>query len=378
MDNSIKKKLEEFYENQLGYVDSNGKKLRRGITTGTVATAVSKAGALYFLEQKELKSIELTLHDNKNIQVLLERYEIKKDGVTVYSRKYAGDDIDATNLALIYAKVNKRNDKNINITGGKGVGIVTRKGLDANIGQSAINSKPKENIIREIKSITDMGFDIEICVENGEEIAKKTFNDRLGIIGGISIIGTTGIVEPMSVEAMKSSISKEINVKVQNSDNIVLAFGNMGEKALNLMGISSEKICICSNYIGYALEQITTYNHIKKVLIAGNFGKAVKLAGGIFNTHSHIADAKNEIIVANLALMKAPYELLNLVINSNTTRQVNEYIKEYGFEKVYDILAQKASQKCEISIKNQFKTYVLMLDYDNNKLNDLTNIDDFK
>lgn len=371
MEHLLKEKLEKFYENQLGYVKSGNKKLRRGITTGTVATAVSKAGAIYLIYDKQLNEISLNLNSDIKINVLIEKYEKSQDGIIVYARKYAGDDIDATNLALIYAKVRKRQDSIINITGGTGVGKITRKGLDAQIGESAINFKPRQNIINEIQTVTKSGFDIEICVENGEEIAKKTFNSRLGIEGGISIIGTTGVVEPMSVEAMKSSISKEIKVKIQNTDNIVLAFGNMGEKALNSMEISSKKICICSNYIGYALEELANYKNIKKVLIGGNFGKAVKLAGGIFNTHSHIADAKNEIISANLALIKAPYELIKKVMNSNTTREVSEYIKDFNLEIIYDILAKKAKEKCELSVRNSFKVDIIFLDYENNILNNV-------
>lgn len=377
MDDLLKEKLEKFYENQLGYVKSGNKKLRRGITTGTVATAVSKAGVIYFIDDKQLDEISLSLNSDMKINVLIEKYEKNQDGIIVYARKYAGDDIDATNLALIYAKVRKRQDDLINIKGGIGVGKVTRKGLDSEIGESAINFKPRQNIINEIRSITKIGFDIEICVENGEEIAKKTFNSRLGIEGGISIIGTTGIVEPMSVDAMKSSISKEIKVKTENTDNIILAFGNMGEKALNTMGISSRKICICSNYIGYALEELANYQNIKKVLIAGNFGKAVKLAGGIFNTHSHIADAKNEIISANLAIIKAPYELIKKVMNSNTTREVSEYIQDFKCEKIYDILAKKAKEKCELSVRNSFKIEIIFFDYENNILNKI-DIEEYK
>lgn len=243
MQEAYKKKLEEFYESQLGFVKSGFKKLRRGITTGSVATAVSKAAILFLIDKKKKDYIEICLNSNKKLNILLEKYDYNKDDekVSVYARKYAGDDIDATNFALIYATAKKRDDNNIIITGGSGVGIVTKKGLDIEIGQSAINKTPKDNIIKEIKSISDMGFDIEISVENGKEIAKKTFNERLGVIGGISIIGTSGIVEPMSVDAITSSISKELKIKTQNTDNIVLTFGNMGEKSLNMLGIKSEK-----------------------------------------------------------------------------------------------------------------------------------------
>lgn len=365
----LRDRLQDFYEAQLGFINVNNKKIRRGITTGTVATAVSKAGAMFICDGKKRDYINIKTTGGKSLDVIIEKYEENDDSILVYARKYAGDDIDATNLALIYARVKKRNDSEINITGGEGVGIVTRAGLDIDVGQSAINPKPRESIIREIQSFTTFGFDITICVKDGEVIAKKTFNERLGIVKGISIIGTTGIVEPMSIEALKSSIEKEIKVKSKEGDKIVLSFGNMGEKALNKLGISSDKICICSNYVGDALEYISNCDNVTDVLIAGNFAKAVKLAGGIFNTHSHVADAKNEIIAANLALLNAPYELIKSVMEANTSRQITQYISSNNFERVYDVLARRAEEKCDIFIKHGFKNHILMFDYDDEMLN---------
>ena len=365
----LRERLQDFYEAQLGFINTNNKKIRRGITTGTVATAVSKAGAMFICDGKKRDYINIKTTGGKSLDVIIEKYEEKDDSIVVYARKYAGDDIDATNLALIYARIQKRDDSKINIKGGEGVGIVTREGLDIDVGQSAINPKPRESIIREIQSFTSLGFDITICVKDGEVIAKKTFNQRLGIINGISIIGTTGIVEPMSIEALKSSIEKEIKVKSTEADKIVLSFGNMGEKALNKLGISSDKICICSNYVGEALEYISNCDNVTDVLIAGNFAKAVKLAGGIFNTHSHVADAKNEIIAANLALLNAPYELIKSVMEANTSRQITQYISSNNFERVYDVLARRAEEKCDIFIKHGFKNHILMFDYDDGMLN---------
>ena len=365
----LRERLQDFYEAQLGFINTNNKKIRRGITTGTVATAVSKAGAMFICDRKKRDYVNIKTTGGKSLDVIIEKYEEKDDSIVVYARKYAGDDIDATNLALIYARIQKRDDSKINIKGGEGVGIVTREGLDIDVGQSAINPKPRESIIREIQSFTNLGFDITICVKDGEVIAKKTFNQRLGIINGISIIGTTGIVEPMSIEAPKSSIEKEIKVKSTEADKIVLSFGNMGEKALNKLGISSDKICICSNYVGEALEYISNCDNVTDVLIAGNFAKAVKLAGGIFNTHSHVADAKNEIIAANLALLNAPYELIKSVMEANTSRQITQYISSNNFERVYDVLARRAEEKCDIFIKHGFKNHILMFDYDDGMLN---------
>ncbi len=360
----------DFYENQLGFTSVDGKKLRRGFTTGSAAAAASKAATLMLMTGKSPEMIDIKLFSGKILTIIIEECSLSSDKKTASCivKKYAGDDIDATNNAEIAALVSYNGTNKINITGGKGVGRVTRSGLQVKPGESAINPKPMELITAQIKDIIeDKGVDIIISVKDGEKIAQKTFNPRLGIEGGISILGTTGIVEPMSEDAFKRSLLEEL--KIKKSGTMAFVFGNMGEASLNSRGISSDKICICSNFIGYMLREAAS-NGVKKVLIAGHIGKLVKLSGGIFNTHSHIADAKNEIIAANLALLNAPFELIKKVMDSITAEESIEYINTFGYKKVFEILAQKAADKSSVHTYGEIEVEIMIFDLKSNFLSE--------
>lgn len=368
----------DFYEKQLGYTSVDGKKLRRGFTTGSAAAAASKAALIMLMTGKAPEMIDIRLFSGKILKILVDECTLSSDRKTAVCtvKKYAGDDIDATNNAEISASVGFNSSDKINITGGEGVGRITRSGLQVRPGESAINPKPKELIINQIEEIMEdifddsfdqKGVDIIISVKDGEKIAQKTFNPRLGIEGGISILGTTGIVEPMSEDAFKRSLLEELNIK--KADTLAFVFGNMGEASLRNYGISSDKICICSNFIGYMLRE-ASLKGVKKVLIAGHIGKLVKLSGGIFNTHSHIADAKNEIISANLALLSAPLGLIEKVMESITAEESIEYINDLGYERVFDILAQKAADKATLHTYNEIEVEVMMFDLKSNFLSE--------
>lgn len=360
----------DFYEDQLGFTSVDGKKLRRGFTTGSAAAAASKAATLMLVTEKTPEMIDVKLFSGKILKIIVEKCSLSDDKkmASCSVKKYAGDDIDATNNALISASVSYNESKKINITGGEGVGKVTRSGLQVKPGESAINPKPLELITMQIKDvIKNKGFDIIISVKDGEKIAQKTFNPRLGIVGGISILGTTGIVEPMSEDAFKRSLLEELKIKKSNS--MAFVFGNMGEASLKSRRISSDKICICSNFIGYMLREAAA-SGVKKVLIAGHIGKLVKLSGGIFNTHSHIADAKNEIIAANLALLSAPHELIEKVMESNTAEETIEYINDFGYKHVFEILAQKAADKASLHTYGEIEVEIMMFDLRSNFLSE--------
>lgn len=352
----------DFYEKQLGSVSVDGKKLKRGFTTGTAAAAASK-GAYILLSTGEAPDIiEVRLFSGQVLKIIIEEcsYEIETNTAFCSVRKYAGDDIDVTNQALITARVNITDKSFIEITSGIGVGVVTRSGLQIEPGKPAINPKPLELIKLQFEHLNlNHGLDIQISVPDGEQIANKTFNPRLGIVGGISILGTTGIVEPMSEDAFKRSLLEEL--KQKQADKVCFTFGNMGEKNLLSLGIKQGSICICSNFIGYMLREAAALG-VKKVLISGHIGKMVKLSGGIFNTHSHIADAKNEIIAANLALLKAPYELIDKVMKSLTAEESIMYIIDYNYEKVFNILANKAASKANKHVYGEMIIETMMFD----------------
>ena len=356
----------EFYEKQLGSVSVDGKLLRRGFTTGTAAAAAAK-GAYLLLSTGEVPDIvDVKLPSGLILKIITDfcSYDSNTNTAFCSVKKYAGDDIDVTNQLEIVAKVSYSNEAKIKLTAGEGIGIITRNGLQLDINEPAINPKPRELIFSQFENESEnLGLNIEISVPNGKEVAKKTFNPRLGIVGGISILGTTGIVEPMSEDAFKRSLLEEL--KQKKSEALCFTFGNMGEKNLIARGVAEDKICICSNFIGYMLREASSLG-VKKVLLSGHLGKMVKLSGGIFNTHSHIADAKNEIIAANLALLGAPKALIEKVMQCLTAEESISAIRDYGYNEVFDILAQKAAQKSHAHTYNEILVETMMFDLKGN------------
>ena len=356
----------EFYEKQLGSVSVDGKLLRRGFTTGTAAAAAAK-GAYLLLSTGEVPDIvDVKLPSGLILKIITDfcSYDSNTNTAFCSVKKYAGDDIDVTNQLEIVAKVSYSNEAKIKLTAGDGIGIITRNGLQLDINEPAINPKPRELIFSQFENESEnLGLNIEISVPNGKEVAKKTFNPRLGIVGGISILGTTGIVEPMSEDAFKRSLLEEL--KQKKSEALCFTFGNMGEKNLIARGVAEDKICICSNFIGYMLREASSLG-VKKVLLSGHLGKMVKLSGGIFNTHSHIADAKNEIIAANLALLGAPKALIEKIMQCLTAEESISSIREYGYNEVFDILAQKAAEKSHAHTYNEILVETMMFDLKGN------------
>lgn len=347
----------DFYERQLGYTKVDSKKFRRGFTTGTAASAAAKACAIMAILGELPGSVRVTTAGGKELTVLIEDCHKKDNTYYAYVKKFAGDDIDVTKDALIGASLVFREDDELIIDGGRGVGRVTKKGLHQNIGEAAINPSPMRCIREEVRKVLgERGAQVVIFVPEGELLAEKTFNPRIGIVGGISILGTTGIVEPMSEEGYKKSLLAELSVKA--SKTLALTPGNYGEKFLNARGISSDKIVIISNFVGYMLREGVAQG-ADNILLAGHLGKLIKLSGGIFHTHSHVADAKNEIIVSELALNEAPYPLMRLVMESNTTEEALEHVKAYEMEGIWDKLAQRAKFRSEQHVYNKARVEVI-------------------
>ncbi|EHL2679684.1 cobalamin biosynthesis protein CbiD, partial [Listeria monocytogenes] len=238
--------------------------------------------------------------------------------------------------------------------GGVGIGRATQKGISVAVGEAAINPAPRKNILATVRESLgeNRGAKILVYAPEGEERAKRTMNSNLGIIGGISILGTTGIVTPMSDEGWKKSLSMELEMKRnQGLDQIILVPGNYGDDFVqNTLGFSSGNIVSMSNFVGYMLKE-TQRLAFKKVLMVGHFGKLVKVSAGIFTTYSKDADARAEILVANLALLGAPLSLLQAVEKCNTTEAAGELIEEAGFTQVYEVIAQKIKARSERFLK---------------------------
>ena len=339
------------------YAYVNGKKLRKGFTTGTCATAATAAAISMILNQDIEEKVTVSTANGVEVTMDIKDPSFGELTASAAVEKDGGDDADATHGLLIYSTVTLLPDSNdIEIDGGEGVGRVTQKGLKCDVGMAAINPTPRAMIEKTARQLLgpNCGAKIIISVPGGEETAKLTYNSRLGIVGGISILGTTGIVNPMSEESWKASITIELTMLYnQGYRSVVLAPGNYGEDfATNVLGIPPHRIVNMSNFVGHVLKEVQRIG-FTRVLMVGHMGKFVKVAGGIFSTHSKDSDARMEIIMANLALLGAPVELLEKVDQCITTDAAGTLIEEYHYEEVYQVMVDKMKFRSERLLRNR-------------------------
>ena len=318
------------------YVIKNQKKLRFGYTTGSCAAGAARGAAEMLLGQK--KTDETDLMTPKGILLHLELHDVQTDenAVTCAVRKDAGDDPDTTNGILIYARVEKCPQMSgITIDGGKGVGRVTKAGLSQKVGEAAINPVPKAMILKAVEDAADRyhyegGLKVTIFVPEGEKIAQKTFNPRLGIKGGISILGTSGIVEPMSEKALIESIHVEMKQHFSQGERyMIVTPGNYGADYLREhMDLPFEKNIKCSNYVGETIDMAVNMG-VKGILFISHIGKFVKVAAGIMNTHSHSADGRMEVICAAAIRSGAEISCAREILACNTTDEALHVLDKY-------------------------------------------------
>ena len=331
------------------YVIKNQKKLHFGYTTGSCAAGAAKGATEMLLGGQ--KQNETDLMTPKGILLHLELHDVcmEKDTVICAVRKDAGDDPDTTNGILVYARVEKcPKSSEITVDGGKGVGRVTRPGLSQKVGEAAINPVPKAMILKAVEDAADRyhyegGLKVTISVPEGEQIAKKTFNPRLGIIGGISILGTSGIVEPMSEKALIESIHVEMKQHFcQGEKYILVTPGNYGADYLREhMTIPFENNIKCSNYVGETIDMAIDMG-VKGILFVAHIGKFVKVAAGIMNTHSHCADGRMEVLCASAIRAGGPLECAREILKAGTTDEALEVLNRYGIlRETMDIVMEK-------------------------------------
>lgn len=341
------------------------KDMRYGFTTGSCAAAAAKAAA-YMLLTGGIKT-EITIETPKGIPYTAQLLDInrKEREVSCAVRKDGGDDPDITSGALIYAKVSlgSETEPKLQIDGGIGVGRVTKPGLDQPIGNAAINHVPREMIekeVTEVCQVTDYkgGLAIEIYVPKGEQLALQTFNPRLGIVGGISILGTSGIVEPMSSQALLDTIGVELRQRrAQGYDYVAVSPGNYGLDFMKkTYGYDLDRSVKCSNFIGDTIDMALELG-FKKMLLTGHIGKLIKVAGGIMNTHSKEADCRMELLAAFAA--KAGMEngsiceLLECVTTEEAVRILKkqgkcEAVMEYAMERICYYLGKRSKEALSI------------------------------
>lgn len=332
------------------YIYKYGKKMRKGFTTGTAACAASKAAAYALVHNKYLNKVDVTLPLGEAIEIDIISTEILNNYVASYVKVDGGDDRNVLDGCIVYAKVSYAD--RFSITSGVGVGIVTRKGLQIAVGEPAINPTPLKMIKKAANEVQEnISVNVEICVKDGAELAKKTLNEKIGVVGGISIIGTTGIVEPMSNKGYIDSMYTEMNIMLENHKNIVIVSGNYGyDYARNTLNIDRQKIVKVSNFVGDALFYLKNTD-VKSILMIGHLGKFVKLAGGNFNTHSYVSDSKMEIIASGIIKKSDDMAAAKKVLECNTTDEACEILKEHSLMHVFDYLCERALERIKQIIK---------------------------
>lgn len=310
--------------------------LRCGFTTGSCAAAAAKAAVWMLMTGEDTEYGNIMTPKGVLFTPRIEQIRRSGERVSCSVQKDGGDDPDATSGLYITATVEVIPGDQVEIDGGEGVGRVTRAGLDQPVGAAAINRIPRRMIedgIREALAACGKvcGIRAVISVEGGEERARKTFNPRLGIVGGISILGTSGVVIPMSEKALTDTIRLDVKAQIAQGNGYVIAVpGNYGIRyCKEALGIDGEHIVICSNYVGETVDAAVEYG-AKGLLLVGHLGKFVKLAAGIMNTHSREADGRMEILAANAIRCGGRAEAAADILECATTDEAVGVLGQHG------------------------------------------------
>ena len=344
--------------------------LKKGFTTGTCAQASAKASAIMLTTGKLVETVEVETACGTVLCIALHDQEIASEYARCSVIKDSGDDPDVTHRAKIFAEVRFSLEPGIAIKGGKGVGKITKPGLPVGIGEYAINPIPRKMIVKELSSYLSSqrdpkkGFEVIISVPRGEELAKQTFNPRLGIEGGISILGTTGIVEPKSLAAYRVSLSLELDViKASGKNKVALVLGYVGEKfCKETLGLEDDAIVKIGDHVGFMLEECARKG-FKDVLLAGHIGKLAKVAHGQFNTHCQYGDGRLETIACYAKSSGASESVIRHISAQETAEAAIEILRNNGLVKTFDVIAQAVVENINVLVKNALKvsSYVLSL-----------------
>ena len=293
-------------------------KLRTGYTTGTCAAAAVKAAATVLCGREHRDSVTVELPDGSEVTLPILYIKSQDDHAIAAVRKDAGDDPDITDKAVIEATVAFNDKEQINFYAGDGVGTVTKPGLQIAPGQPAINPVPREMIETAIKTVTQKGVDVTISVPGGKELAEKTFNPKLGIVGGISIIGTSGKVRPFSVPALRQALKCSLDIAhAAGIKALVYVPGGIGKKAAQKhFSLKEDQIIEVSNEWGYMLDSLSDYS-FEKLLVLGHPGKLAKLAAGDWDTHS--------------SKSQSPLPFINKIAEETVNKQFTEAVTVEGF-----------------------------------------------
>ena len=349
------------------YQFSQGKNLRCGYTTGSCATAAAKAAATMLLAGERVATVRIDTPKGVVLELEPLEVELAEQYVSCAIRKDSGDDPDDTNGVLVFAKVEKVAEPGVHIEGGVGVGRVTKPGLACAVGGPAINPTPRRMITAEVGSVMEQagyseGLLVTISIPEGVEIAKKTFNPRLGIIGGLSVLGTSGIVEPMSEKALIETMYVEMRAqKARGNKHLLVFFGNYGEDfTRDVMQLDLEGAVTCSNFVGELLDY-AVFLGFETLLLIGHSGKLVKLAQGVMNPHSKYADCRTELFALEAMFHGASIEVGQEIYHCLTTDEVTKILKrEQIFEPVMDKVTERIDFYMQHRVHGKIKTAAFM------------------
>lgn len=345
------------------YIRSGQKQLRCGYTTGTCAALAAAGAAEFLLSGKKPETLSLMTPKGIPVETAPAFLLIKEETAVCGVVKDGGDDADVTHGLTIEAHVKKSDRPGIFIDGGEGVGRVTKPGLDQPVGFAAINRVPRRMIEEQVQQVCDKlgydgGMEVLICIPGGKEAAQKTFNPMLGVEEGLSILGTSGIVEPMSEQALVDTIAVELRqAAALGAKRLILTPGNYGEDFLRENQIAGGTVPVvkCSNFIGDALDIASTHP-FTEVLLVGHIGKLVKLAGGVMNTHSRYADCRTELVCAHAAVCGASPETCLALLQAATTDACIEILDSAQLRvPVLDRLLEAIQQHLEHRVRGKYQ-----------------------
>lgn len=355
------------------YIYVGQQKLRRGYTTGSCAAAAAQAAARVLFGEEEPKTVKLTVP--KGLPLCIPVHSVQKYEGQAHASvcKDSGDDPDVTDHIEVVVSIQPNPTPGITIQGGQGVGRVTKPGLEMPVGEAAINKTPRRMIREQIELVQQehpewegVGLLVTVSIPKGEEIAKKTYNPRLGIEGGISVLGTSGIVEPMSEKALTDSIRLELSMlKEAGHKTVLITPGNYGKTFLSEGEFSSlapiaPYAVKCSNFVGDTLDYCVQMG-FDTALLVGHIGKFSKLAAGIMNTHSHYADGRLEVFTAHAALCGASRETLFALMQSVTTDEAIALLdREEIRETVLDSMLTKIEEHVRARAGETMQTGVIL------------------
>jgi cobalt-precorrin-5B (C1)-methyltransferase len=345
-------------------------KLRRGWTTGTCATAAAKAACLLLRDGDAPSEVEVPLpRSDQRPSFAVERCELDGDAAVAVVVKDAGDDPDVTHGAHLTARVALRDAPGLELRGGPGVGTVTKPGLGLDVGGPAINAGPRAQIAAAVAEVFDtgeVGVVVEVSVPGGEKMARRTSNPRLGIVGGISILGTTGIVRPFSTAAWRASVGQAIDVMdAQGEGTLVLTTGGRSERAAGRVAPELPEVCFVEvgDFTGYALKRAVALD-FERCLFVGMAGKLSKLGAGVLMTHWTRSKVDPQFLAALTAEAGGGDDVVAAVSEANSARHAYELWEAAGVDGAPELLCAKVAANLAAYVKDRIAVDAIMVDFE--------------